>query len=85
MTVAKRAEILPISLPPRGLSREQAAAYIGVSPNFFDGMVSAGSMPSPKKWRGRNLWDRVALDAAFSALPGADEITNNPWDGPGAH
>ena len=28
--------ILPQSLPPRGLSREQAAAYIGISPSFFD-------------------------------------------------
>ena len=29
----RRADILPLSLPPRGLSRTEAAAYIGVSPS----------------------------------------------------
>ena len=36
------------SLAPRGLSRVQAAAYVGVSATLFDAMVSDGSMPGPK-------------------------------------
>ena len=35
----KRLDVLPLSLPPRGLSREQSAAYIGVSPSTFDKLV----------------------------------------------
>ena len=38
--------ILPTSLPPRGLSRVQSAAYIGVSPTLFDEMVKElGAVP----------------------------------------
>ncbi len=31
-----RAELLPPSLPPRGLSRVQSAFYVGNSPTLFD-------------------------------------------------
>lgn len=75
---ASRDTILPISLPPRGLSRVQAAAYIGVSPTLFDEMVKDGRMPEAKKINSRTVWDRIALDAAFSALPGSEDI--NLWD-----
>lgn len=61
--------ILPLSLPPRGLSREQAAAYFGVSAGTFDAMVRDGRAPGPKVINSRLVWDRVALDAAFDALP----------------
>lgn len=44
MTLSRRAITLPPSLPPRGLSRGEAAAYIGVSPNFFDDMIRQGIM-----------------------------------------
>lgn len=73
-----RHRALPNSLPPRGLSRGEAAAYVGVSPTTFDLLVTAGDMPKPKKVRARNIWDRLSLDRAFDALPGDDEI--NPWD-----
>jgi hypothetical protein len=56
-------------LAPRGLSREQSAGYIGVSPNLFDEMVSDGRMPRAKQINGRKVWDRHRLDAAFGALP----------------
>ena len=71
--------VLPLSLPPRGLSREQAAAYIGVSPSLFDILVKDGPMPAPKRINSRAVWDRLGLDAAFAALPGNDEPMN-PWD-----
>jgi hypothetical protein len=37
-TMMKRGSenVLPQSLAPRGLSREQAAAYVGISPSLFD-------------------------------------------------
>lgn len=72
---------LPISLPPRGLSRDLASLYIGISPGKFDQLVSDGRMPTPKRIDGRKLWDREALDLAFRALPD-DGISEdqNPWD-----
>ncbi len=57
------------SYPPRGLSREEAARYIGVGTTKFDEMVSDRRMPKPKRVDGRVVWDRISLDAAFSDLP----------------
>lgn len=73
-----RENVLPTSLPPRGLSRGQAAAYIGVSVTLFDEMVEDGRMPKPVRINARNVWDRFQLDDAFAALsdgPGC----NDPW------
>lgn len=64
-----RRDVLPISCPPRGLNRVEAARYIGVSPTLFNRMVSAGRMPQAKVINSRLVWDRVALDLAFDALP----------------
>ncbi len=72
--------MLPISLPPRGLSREQAAIYVGVSPTKFDALVAEGLMPKPKMIGGRRVWDRLAIDAAFSALPDTDGNADHPND-----
>ena len=72
-----RFEQLPASLPPRGLSRIQSAAYIGVSPSTFDKLIADGVMPGPKKVRGRVVWDRKRLDECFDAL---DDGGANPWD-----
>jgi len=75
----KPEDVLPQSLAPRGLSREQAAAYMGVSPSLFDAMVKDRRMPEPKRINARTVWDRLQLDAAFAALPSNDEPAN-PWD-----
>jgi predicted DNA-binding transcriptional regulator AlpA len=70
---------LPLSLTPRGLSRGQAAEYIGVGVTKFDEMVDDGRMPRPKRIDGRLVWDRVKLDAAFDELD--DDIRpKNEWD-----
>jgi hypothetical protein len=45
-------------------------------------MVEDGRMPAPKRANSRTIWDRLALDEAFAALP-SDEDTN-PWDGAAA-
>jgi hypothetical protein len=68
----------PLHLPG-GMSRVQAAAYVGVSPSLFDAMVQDRRMPGPKLINSRTVWDRFALDLAFEALP--DRDSRNPWDG----
>lgn len=60
---------LPVNLPPRGLSRYEAAAYVGVSVPLYDEMVNDGRMPVPKMINSRLVWDRLKVDAAFGALP----------------
>ena len=73
----RRDDVLPPSLPPRGLSRVQAAAYVGISPTLFDQMVADGRMPKPVRINARTVWDRVKLDEAFAAL--SDEDRDDPW------
>lgn len=72
--------VLPPSLPPRGLSRVEAAQYIGVSPSLFDQMVQDGRMPKPKPINSRKVWDRVKLDLAFESLPDTSGPEVNEWD-----
>lgn len=69
---SKRRDALPAALPWRGMDREQAAAYIGISPSLFDEMVEDGRMPKPKLLNGRVVWDIRRLDLAFDALPEKD-------------
>ena len=69
---------LPLSLAPRGLSRAQAAEYIGIGSTKFDEMVADGRMPKPKRIDGRTVWDRVKLDEAFAALD--DGARASEWD-----
>lgn len=73
-TATKR---LPLVMP-RGLGREAAAAYVGISATKFDQLVSHGRMPPPRRIDGRKVWDRLELDEAFDALP--SEGDENPWD-----
>lgn len=69
---------------PRGLSRVQAATYIGVSTSLFDQMVADGRMPPPREINSRRVWDRHQVDASFDDLPGgADQgegIVGSSWD-----
>jgi predicted DNA-binding transcriptional regulator AlpA len=65
-------------IEPRGLSRSEAAAYIGVSASLFDEMVKDGRMPGPKRVNSRVIWDRRQLDEAFEELP--EPGISNPWD-----
>lgn len=76
-----RHEILPASLPPRGLSREEAAAYIGIGATKFDELVADGRMPPAKRIDGRRVWDRHRVDSAFAALPteDGDESAEDIW------
>jgi predicted DNA-binding transcriptional regulator AlpA len=72
---------LPLSLPPRGLSREQAAAYVGVSPSLFDTLIKDRRMPGPKRINSRVVWDRLRLDLAFEALAETDaHAADDDWN-----
>src|SRR5690606_10802401 len=58
MTVVVRAprpSPLPMGMMPRGLSRVQAAFYVGVSTTLFEKLVIEGTMPKPVRLRGRVL------------------------------
>jgi predicted DNA-binding transcriptional regulator AlpA len=71
-------------IPPSerlGLSRAEAAEYVGVSPRLFDEMVSDGRMPKPKRVNSRLIWSRRALEIAFAELPedGQNPRPPSPW------
>lgn len=68
----------PIAYPPRGMSRDEAARYVGVGATKFDEMVADGRMPRPKRVDGRVIWDRLRVEAAFTDLP--DDKRLNPLD-----
>lgn len=71
-----------VVLPRRGLSRVEAAQYIGVSPSLFDDMVADGRMPRPLAINARRVWDMRALDVAFDALgTAAGAGLDDPWQG----
>src|SRR5271165_4469965 len=63
-------------IPRRGLSREEAAMYLGISASKFDELVRDGRMPGPKRIDGRKIWDVRQLDLAFDDLP----VDSNSWD-----
>lgn len=54
--------------PRRGLRREDAARYVGISTAKFDACVKDGRMPQPFKIDACVIWDLRRLDAAFDAL-----------------
>jgi hypothetical protein len=68
-----------IRIPPRGLSRVEAADYIGVSPSTFDKLVHDGRMPPPKRINTRTIWDVRKLDIAFENLPSDDYEMDDPF------
>lgn len=68
--------------PRRGLSREEAAIYMGISPTKFDEGVAEGWLPKPRTggiWGSRTVWDLKALDRAWDSP--LDRDGRNPWDG----
>jgi predicted DNA-binding transcriptional regulator AlpA len=77
-----RAALAPSRLRPiprRGLSRIEAAIYIGVSPSKFDRMVVDGRAPRPRLIDSRKVWDVIELDLTFDDLPREDSPPINSW------
>jgi hypothetical protein len=58
---ARRGDIADLPDWPRGLSLEQASAYVGVSGGTFRRHVKI----APREIGGRLVWDRHQLDAWF--------------------
>jgi hypothetical protein len=56
-------------VPRRGLSRDEAAIYLGISPSKFDELRKDGRVGPPRLIDGRKLWDIRDLDDAFDSLP----------------
>jgi len=68
-------------IPRRGLSRDEAAMYLGISASKFDELVRDGRMPGPKRIDGRKVWDVRQLDLAFDSLPNDnDREQRNSFD-----
>ena len=69
------------AVPRRGLSRDEAAMYIGISASKFDELVRDRRMPAPKRIDGRKVWDVRDLDVAFDALPSENpQSQGSSWD-----
>jgi predicted DNA-binding transcriptional regulator AlpA len=69
-------------VPRRGLSRTEAAMYVGISPSKFDELVTDNRMPKPRLIDCRKVWDVQELDLAFDELPREDSplLAGNTWD-----
>jgi predicted DNA-binding transcriptional regulator AlpA len=64
----------------RGLNRQEAAQYVGVSASSFDKLVLEGKMPPPVQiLKGRVVWDRHRVDQFFDELSD-NETALNPWE-----
>jgi predicted DNA-binding transcriptional regulator AlpA len=68
------------SQPRRGLRREEAAIYLGISASMFDLEVRAGRLPKPIRFGSLPVWDMHQLDSAFDGPGGATNGSPNPWD-----
>lgn len=73
------------SLERRGLNREEAAYYLGVSPGTLDKLVNEGRMPAPVPFGRRRVWDKRALDRLLDLhagieLTGGSEAEESPLD-----
>ena len=52
----------------RGLSRGEAAAYVGIGTTLFDQLVANGTLPKGQKVFGRVIYDLRQLDRALDDL-----------------
>jgi predicted DNA-binding transcriptional regulator AlpA len=75
---APLAHVRPV--PRRGLSRDEAAMYCGISATLFDRLVADGRMPGPCRIGGRKVWDIRAIDMAFDALPRENPAARSSWE-----
>jgi hypothetical protein len=64
-TLALKQMAIPLR---RGLSRGEAAEYVGTGTTLFDRLVEEGIMPKGIKVFGRVIWDIRQLDPAMDRL-----------------
>lgn len=66
---------------PLMLRREQAAAYVGMSPSAFDAEVKAKRIPAPIPTTDTlKAWHRGDLEAWAEERRAAADHAPNPWD-----
>jgi hypothetical protein len=65
--------------PRRGLSRVEAALYLGISPSKFDELRKDGRVGPARLIDGRKVWDVRELDLAFEALPLESDDAAEDW------
>jgi excisionase family DNA binding protein len=66
-------------IPRRGLSRKEAADYIGISPSKFEELRKAGRIPSPKVLDSRLIFTVERLDEFLDALPDENQTNSDDW------
>ena len=66
-------------VPRRGLSRVEAAMYLGISPSKFDEMRKDGRIGPAKVIDGRKVFDVRMLDEIFDALPDENNDEAEDW------
>jgi excisionase family DNA binding protein len=61
-----RERLVRLGIVPRGLSVDEAAAYVGLARAAFNKEVKEGRLPGPVALGSRRrVWDRAALDRAL--------------------
>lgn len=80
--LARKVDAHPLPRPERrGLNREQAADYFGVSPSTLDKMIKDGKAPRPIPIYGRWVYDLIDCEKAFNRLKSqSEEPDNDGWD-----
>jgi hypothetical protein len=66
-------------IPRRGLSRVEAAMYLGISPSKFDELHKSGRIGPAKVLDGRKLYAIEMLDEFFEALPDETHESIEDW------
>jgi predicted DNA-binding transcriptional regulator AlpA len=67
-------------VPRRGLSRDEAAIYVGIGATLFDSLVAGGQMPKPFRIGNRVLWDVRKIDLHFDELSRDDDTGKSSWE-----
>jgi predicted DNA-binding transcriptional regulator AlpA len=67
-------------VPRRGLSRDEAAVYVGIGATLFDRLVSDGRMPKPFRIDNRVLWDIRKIDLRIDELSRDDDAAKSSWE-----
>jgi hypothetical protein len=63
----------------RGLSRLEAATYLGISASKFDELRKANRIAPPKVLDGRLIFTTERLDEFLDALPDENQTDNDDW------
>ena len=66
-------------MPRRGLSRVEAAMYLGISASKFDELRKDGRIGPAKGIDGRKVFDVRMLDDVFDAFPDENHDSADHW------